>query len=365
MHKLFYAAVLALAGCTHSVPLPRLDAVDQRLNAERGQGSYAGVVIVRDHGRIVHQAAYGDTFAGSGIAPDAAAEWRWASVTKMLGGLMILQEVEAGRLDLDGAVAAYLPGAPPHFEHITLRQLLNFTSGLPNPARLPQEERTGHAPYFTAMTPQWDFCYGPPEVQPGERFDYNGCDSIVLGWILENVTGKSFAALLDERFKKPLGLEGLRYVTEAGDDAAVTGTVGGKLYGDAFQLHTLGAGAAVVGPPQELSVILDAYVRGGFISDHALRRAFETGVPELGYVALTAWAYNGRLGGCEEPVRIVERQGHLTGTKVLTLMAPDLGRSIVAFSNREETDWGWIWAGEGLSFELASAAFCGSVLPPA
>ena len=136
------------------------------------------------------------------------------------------------------------------------------------------------------------------------------------------------------------------------------GTKAGLPVIDGLKLSNLSADAAIVGETTDLLKLTQLYMAGKIIAEPRIRQEFERGDPDLGYVALSVWGYEARLSGCTHPVKIIERQGHLPGTKILTLQAPKLFRSIVVFSNREETDWGWIWQQQGLSYELASEVFC-------
>jgi CubicO group peptidase (beta-lactamase class C family) len=321
-------------------------------------GRFAGVLAAGEDGRIVHAAAYGLKYPGSDAQHVVSSEWRWASVTKMVAGFLVLQEVEAGRLELDTPIGRFLAGAPADFDRITLRQLLNHTSGLPDPDDQVPDPISGLPPFALGTEDNLAYCMGPLRAEPGAGFNYNACDFIVLAEILFQTTGLSFDALVKQRIAEPLGLSSIEVVTRLGDDAEVQGTKGGRPLDDGLQLASLSADAAMIGKPLDLLRLTQAFMAGEIVRDPALRAEMGRGVPELGYVGLTVWGYEATPDGCSAPLHIVERQGHLRGTKILTLQAPDLKRSIVAFSNRDETDWGWIWSGQGFSWDLASAVFC-------
>ena len=81
----------------------------------------------------------------------------------------------------------------------------------------------------------------------------------------------------------------------------------------------------------------------------------------LGYEALGAWSFPAGLAGCAAPVALVERRGDVGGIQVRNVIAPALGRSMAVFVNDDTVDFGEVWQGKGLSYELLSAAFCPSV----
>jgi CubicO group peptidase (beta-lactamase class C family) len=337
-----------------------MPAIEEVAARYEGEGSFAGVVLAGAEGGVLHAAAYGETVPGSGVPHLLDSEWRWASVTKMVAGFLTLQEIEKGKLALDDPITDILEDAPPHFSAVTLRQLLNHTSGLADPDEQEPDPKTGVVPFASRSSPDFAYCRGEPLAEPGAGFNYNACDFLVLAELLEAVTGKPFDRLVRERIAERYALPSIRVVTEAGDDAQVRGTVGGAPYRDALELAALSADAAIVGRPMDLLKLTQLFVTGGVVTDQRLREEFGRGVPELGYVALTVWGQEVQLDGCDGQVSLIERRGHLKGTKILTLQAPDLQRSLVAFSNRDETDWGWLWAREGFAYELASTVFCGA-----
>lgn len=355
MFRLIAAASAAFLACPamskaqEEVQRPSLD----QLLSEADD--FAGIGLASIAGETVHAKAYGEVIPGSDQAHQLGAEWRWASVTKMLAGFIALQEVEKGTLTLDDALAPFFPDGPTHLGKVTLRQLLNHTSGLRDLGSLQLNENDPRAEAEIFR----DHCYQNSRRKPGAKFVYNACDFIVLADLLEKVTGESFAELVENRLAAPYGLASIRVVTETGDDAAIPGVRDGKVLKSDFNLATLSADSAVVGQPSDLLELTQIFLDGKIITDKGLREEFARGIPSYGYVALTVWGYEGRLAGCNAPVKIVERRGDLTGTQVLVMMAPELERSVVLFSNRAETDWGWIWQGSGFSYDVASDVFCG------
>ena len=335
-------------------------AVDRLITPYVDSNIFAGVVLVADGPRTLHSQAYGEVIPGEVMRHQVDSEWRWASVTKMVAGFLIMQEVESGRLSLDQVVSSVLPNAPDHFKRVTLRQLMNHTSGLANPDQTKIDVSTGVYEWASASAPNFEYCFGPPLSDAGSRFDYNACDFVVLADVLRQVTGQNFHSLVKTRIAERYSLNSIRVVTEAQDDADIVGTRKGKPVSDGLKLANLSADAAIIGEPTDLLKLTQYFMAGDIISNSELKEEFGRGIPEFGYVALTVWGYTATLSGCREPIDIIERQGHLPGTKVLTLQAPDLMRSVVLFSNREETDWGWIWQGTGLSYNLASEIFCRS-----
>jgi CubicO group peptidase (beta-lactamase class C family) len=121
-----------------------------------------------------------------------------ASISKSMTALLVLQEVDKGRLELHTPVKTYLPFfESPHADSITLHHLLTHTSGL----------NCGlNAVPFTS---RYEVLYqkAASSRPPGETFHYSNLGYIMLGWILERVTGRSLPTLRRERILEPLGMK--------------------------------------------------------------------------------------------------------------------------------------------------------------
>ena len=119
--------------------------------------------------------------------------WRWASVTKQVVAILVMKQVEAGTIDLDQPVATYLPAfRSANAGTATIRNLLQHRAGLPNPADAPEFYS---ADFKGSRDPLTGFCAGPVTGAPGGDWAYNNCDYMVLGAVLEAVTGLSWDKL--------------------------------------------------------------------------------------------------------------------------------------------------------------------------
>jgi D-alanyl-D-alanine carboxypeptidase len=239
---------------------------------------------------------------------------------------------------------------------------LRHTSGLANPddtsadaESVPEFYRAGARQARNAGVAS---CARSPRAAPGAGFQYNNCDYIVLGAILERVTGKSYTQLLAERVTKPLGLTTVRYIA-TGDRlprGPVVGTAGGKRE-PAFDLGRYASAGAIVGAPRDLLALDRALMNNVLLPAEATKEMW-TGDPAIGYAALGAWAFPADLAGCAKSVDLVERRGSIGGVQVRNVIAPALGRALVIFTDSADVQFGEIWQQSGLTFDLASAAFC-------
>lgn len=337
-------------------------AIAEAVQALATQG-VSGEVLVAREGRTV----YARAFSAPGRKHPKGARWRWASVSKQITAILTLQEVAAGRLSLTDTVAERLPAfAGTTAGQISLRMLLQHTSGLPNPSDTPLGA-SGVPVFYLAKGLAGDprntalgFCAGPasPPSNP-MRFSYNNCDTLVLQAVLERSSGQSFERLIAKRIAEPLGRDDVGVFPTDPDQAPRT--VHGRREDGTpepwVNLGTYGASGGLYGPPEAL-LALDVALLEGRLLPPAQRAELWKGDPELGYVALGAWSFEAPLKGCAKAVKLVERRGEIGGVEVRNVLAPERQGALVVFVDRAGLDFGEVWQGRGLTHDLASAAFC-------
>ncbi len=361
------AACMAVPSTTVvSAPASALAAAAVRVMAVAKAGHLSGEIALADRAGPVIDKVTGLADRQTHRPHRPGAQWLWASVTKQVTGILVMQQVEAGALSLDGTAHRYLPDfSGSNGDRITIRQLLQHLSGLPNPDDTAPDASGVPAFYTDTGTAIGDtarslgYCAGPPKASPGASFAYNNCDYLVLGAILERVTGKPFAALVADRIARPLGLRSLKLAPDGatrGGGAAVGYGANGKPY-PTVNVATFGAAGALTGTARDL-VALDRALLADTLLKPETRTLLWQGNPQLGYEALGAWSFPARLAGCTAPVSLIERRGDVGGIQVRNVIAPETGRSIAIFTNDDTVDFGEVWQGKGFAYDLLSAAFC-------
>ncbi|ACY15573.1 hypothetical protein Hoch_3067 [Haliangium ochraceum DSM 14365] len=126
-------------------------------------------------------------------------------------------------------------------------------------------------------------------------------------------------------------------------------------------LPRYGSAGALVGPIEDL-LGFDRALLDGALLDDAARAELWRGQPALGYMALGQWSFELALAGCEAPVHVVERRGHIGAYQVRNLLLPASGLAVVAFTVAAGFEFGEPWTGQGASYALLSALACA---PPA
>ncbi|MET9959744.1 serine hydrolase domain-containing protein [Streptomyces sp. NPDC006326] len=149
----------------------------------------------------------------TGRPASAQARFRAGSVTKTFTAAVVLQLAAEGKVDLDQPVQRYLPGLLPQgpggFEPVSVRQLLNYTSGI-RPADGPGDSfEAQYAHRFDVVDPHALIAGAVakgPEFRPGEKQHYLNIDYTVLGVLIEKLTGTTYEKAVSARILEPLGL---------------------------------------------------------------------------------------------------------------------------------------------------------------
>lgn len=198
---------------------PALDtaALQQAIAIRPGEAAAGAVAFVQSDGQI-WRGTSGDAQSGLPVAPDA--HFRIGSISKTFSAVVLLQLAAEHRVDLDQSVQRYLPGLlPGTFAPITVRQLLNMTSGLPQigeggPSTTVDEDIAGRFEYqgfrqiIDATLRPAGRPWPGPAFAPGSAQSYNSLDYRVIGLLIEHVTGHSFAGEATARIVRPLHLTG-------------------------------------------------------------------------------------------------------------------------------------------------------------
>lgn len=232
MLSIAVAAVLALTACSSDsetdvgggVGEQRRVAVQADVDALVAAGAIGVVAAVTEDGETVTIAGgVADRTTGTPIPAEPAQHVRVGSITKTFASAVLLQLAAEGKVDLDAPVSSYLPdllrGNGIDGSVITVRQLLRHQSGLPNFTGADDYTEFKHASMERSVAPREVVEFAlrePAEFAPGAEFRYSNTNYIVIGMLVEQITGARFADELDRRVLAPLNLTGT-YLPGAGD----------------------------------------------------------------------------------------------------------------------------------------------------
>jgi CubicO group peptidase (beta-lactamase class C family) len=201
------ACVLFLAASCFAQDAGRMDQIVQSYAADR---KFMGTALVARDGQVLFSKGYGFANLEWKIPNTPDTKFRLGSVTKQFTAASILLLEERGKLSVEDPVKKYMPDAPAAWDKITIRHLLTHTSGIPN--------FTGFEDYrklepFKATPAELvaRFRDKPLDFQPGEKWSYSNSGYVLLGYLIEKITGESYEKFVTENIFTPLGMKDTGY----------------------------------------------------------------------------------------------------------------------------------------------------------
>lgn len=218
----FAAAAMTPAGAAAPRPADFKTQADTLLRAYPADGPGAAVVVMR-RGRVIYSAGRGlaDVETRRPITPDTA--FRLGSIVKQFTAATVLKLVAEGKVSLDDPVSRFFPDWPRPGAGATVRQLLNHTSGIYDFTKIPGWIGKNRHRAWTTAELLAVFRDLPARAGPGEKWEYNNGGYVLLGAIVEKVTGKAWHEAMAERITRPLGLRTIAFAAPSDVGSAALG----------------------------------------------------------------------------------------------------------------------------------------------
>jgi len=210
--KNFFLAVLALiATLNTSCGQTKIDKLDQLISTYAQYGQFIGSVLVAENGEIIYKKGFGLANMEWGIPNQPDTKFRLASVTKQFTAMLIVQLASENKLKLDAPISTYLPDYPKKTgDIITIHHLLTHTSGIPSYTDFPVFRDMMHDAYRPEEMVKL-FADSALQFTPGERYEYSNSGYILLGYIIEKITGKPYEQVLQSKIFTPLKMKNSGY----------------------------------------------------------------------------------------------------------------------------------------------------------
>jgi CubicO group peptidase (beta-lactamase class C family) len=177
--------------------------LDERVaKFDREAGGFSGSVLVAAKGKVLLEKGYGLHDAAKGEPIGVRAQWDWASVSKQCTAAAVLKLQDQKKLKLDDPLGKHLPGVPKDKAKVTLRHLLNHTSGI--------EPGFGSDWKFDAWQRQsFEKCVleRPMVAEPGAKFAYSNSGYALAAAVVERVTGTAFEEWCVRNLFEPAGMK--------------------------------------------------------------------------------------------------------------------------------------------------------------
>lgn len=281
--------------------------IDSLLNALEAKNKALCSVTIRKNGELVYSYSTGFISNTDGIAVESTPETRYriGSISKMFTTVMILQLVEEKKLSLDTPLSEFFKKIP-DAEYITIRDLLNHHSGLFN--------FTNSEDYLKWMTEPRSrkqltdlFESQEPAFKPREKGEYSNTNFVLLGFIIEDITGKTYAENLKERITSEIGLKntlyGSKINTSSNEATSFEYGEGNWTQLPETDMSIPGGAGAIISTTPDLTAFADALFNEKLISEPSLKSmtsiedGFGLGLFRIPFYERSAFGHNGGIDG--------------------------------------------------------------------
>jgi CubicO group peptidase (beta-lactamase class C family) len=216
MFRRIAIAVLLATAClaqdkTSNDSAARMEQVIQSYVANQ---QFMGTVLMAQDGKVLIDKGYGFANLEWQLPNTPTTKFRLGSLTKQFTAASILLLEERGKLKVEDPVKKYMADAPAAWDKVTIFHLLTHTSGIPSLTSFPDfQARKGES-----MTPEklvaW-FRDKPLEFEPGEKWNYSNSGYILLGYLIEKISGQTYSDFVQQNIFTPLGMKDSGYDSNA------------------------------------------------------------------------------------------------------------------------------------------------------
>lgn len=308
--------------------------------------NFNGTILIEKKNKIAYRKTFGYANFPFRVPHRFDTKYRVASITKAFTSVLILRLFEQGKLNLDQTVGTYLPDYKGEArDKVTIRQLLNHTSGMTNIDRVPSLEyvvKNGFPLYQMPHTSDEileKYCSAKLVGEPGKAFDYNNADYIVLGKIIERLYGKTYEQVLREKLLEPLQMRDSGMIHQPNIVANLADTY---FYRDdsktltndlPFYTENLYAAGGMYSTADDILKFSDALFGGKLLKKETLERMFTSGLDEYGF---GVWVYNDYdIGGTK--YEIIKRPGSNMGAQSMLFHVLEANATIIILTNTGTT----------------------------
>ncbi|TNE55362.1 MAG: class A beta-lactamase-related serine hydrolase [Bacteroidetes bacterium] len=297
--------------------------LDSLLNLLEDHDKFMGSVCVLQNGKLQYEKTVGFSRLNPKQKATNATRYRIGSISKMFTTTMIFMAIEEGKLKLDAPVKKFSPKVK-NAEQITISDLMNHRSGIHNFTNDPN-----YFDYHTSLQTRkqmLELMEGlPSDFEPGTKASYSNSNYVLLTFVLEDLYGRPYASLLEEKIVRPLSLQST-YM--GASELKVEECLSYQFMGDWEQEKVtdpsipLGAGA-IISTPENLTRFIEALFQGKLVKKESLDHMKELidgyGRGMFAYQDLVHEGY-GHTGGID-------------GFSSLLVYFPEQNRSIALCSN--------------------------------
>jgi CubicO group peptidase (beta-lactamase class C family) len=184
--------------------------IDDLLQRYHNYGQFDGAVLVAEDGEVIFKKGYGYANREWDVLNEPDTKFRIGSITKQITAMAIMILQEKGKLSVYDSICKYVPDCPTVWKDITIHHLLTNTSGIENFQDFPDNLQYERLPTTVENTVA-RFKDKELMFRPGTEFGYSSSGYVLLGYIIEQVTGKSYEQVIKQSIFEPLQMKNSGY----------------------------------------------------------------------------------------------------------------------------------------------------------
>ena len=301
--------------------------MDDVVQSYAGNKTFMGTVLVARGSDVLLSKGYGSANLEWDIPNTPTTKFRLGSITKQFTAASILMLEERGKLKLDDPIKKYVPEAPAAWEPITIFNLLTHTSGIPNFTNLPEYktlklEATPVAKTIAVVRDK------PLDFSPGEKMSYSNSGYLVLGYVIERITGASYEKFVTDNIFVPLGMKDSGYDSNtaiiAHRAAGYTSSAAGPVNADYVHMSVPHAAGALYSTTEDLLRWEQGLFSGKLISATSLAKMTTPFKSDYAFGVMVQTA-GGR--------KVIQHGGGIEGFNTFLAYYPDTKLTVAVLAN--------------------------------
>ena len=321
--SIFTIMVQLCLGAPGTIAQSDFHRIDSLMKARHQAGEFNGTVLVVVEGTVLYREAFGMAEKDRRLNEDTP--FYLGSVSKAFTGMAIMILAEKDKLEFDDQVSKYFPELPGFTESLTIRNLLNHTSGLPDYYNMGK--------YVDGMTNDMVLKVilelDSLEFEPGQAYSYSNTGYVLLSLLIERVTGNSYRKFVTKQIFKPTGMKHSKIIDGTRpkpSDRARGYTRTGKE--DDYQAFTTGAGG-IYSQIDDLYLWDQALYGTGLVKGETLSMAFSPARLNSGEYSYYGFGW---MLEAQKP-RVVQHSGSLAGFRTYFYRDTEKRNTVILLSN--------------------------------
>lgn len=265
MKKIFLLVIVAIAFNSYGQSDSKFGKIDSLLNYLASNNKFMGSIAIQESDKIVFEKSYGFADIKNKTKANSETKYKIGSITKMFTSVVIFQLIEEKKLTLDTKISKFFPTIK-NSENISIENLLEHSSGIYSFTNDADYKEYAKLPKTRAELMK-KIKAGKPVFEPGESSEYSNSNFVLLGWIIEDLTKKTYAQNINTRIIQKIGLKNTGFASD-GKNEAISYHIKAKNWEQATKedMSIPGGAGAILSSASDLTKFINGLFAGKLIS---------------------------------------------------------------------------------------------------